>query len=106
MNKSAEIRCMHFHGTEIWSPAPFCRTFTGPELANDAKNFVLSVIDRRVGRRTESNQAPVSYDVNVGEVAAAIESAVASGRLVQVSVFSGRVEVDVVEAVTTIMRDV
>jgi predicted HTH transcriptional regulator len=96
----AEVRCMHFHGTEIVRPAPFYRIFKGNlfEQVDHAENFVLSVINRSVGTRAESVQAPVIYEIPPAVVREAIVNAVAhrdyaSSAAVQVSVFADRVEV-------------
>jgi len=97
---NAEIRCMHFHGTEIIRPVPFYRIFKGNlfEHVDEAVDFVLSKINRSVGTRSASSQAPVSHELPKEVVAEAIVNAVAhrdygSGAAVQVLVFADRVEV-------------
>jgi predicted HTH transcriptional regulator len=97
---NAEIRCMHFHGTEVQRPVPFYRIFKGTafEQVDMAVDFVMSKLDRSVGTRAESIQAPVRYEIPHDVIHEAIVNAVAhrdytlSGS-VQVSVFSDRVEV-------------
>ena len=96
----AEIRCMHFHGTEIQRPVPFYRIFKGNlfEQVDQAVDFVLSKVNRSVGTRAESPRAPVRHELPEEVVAEAIVNAVAhrdytSGAAVQVSVFADRVEV-------------
>lgn len=96
----AEVRCMHFHGTDVQRPAPSYQIFKGRvfEQMDHAANFVLSVIDRRVGTREHSPQAPVSYEIPPDVLREAIVNAVAhrdytSAASVQVSVFADRVEV-------------
>ncbi len=96
----AEVRCMHFHGTEIERPAPFYRIFKGNvfDQVDQAENFVLSVVNRTVGTRAESLQAPVTYEIPPDVVREAIVNAVAhrdyaSAAAVQVSVFADRIEV-------------
>lgn len=96
----AEIRCMHFHGTEVQRPVPFYRIFKGDifEQVDRAVDFVLSTINRSVGTRSESNQAPVVYEIPPDVITEAIVNAVAhrdynSDAAVQVSVFSDRIEV-------------
>jgi len=96
----AEVRCMHFHGTEIQRPVPFYRIFKGTVFVqvDMAVDFVLSKLNRSVGTRAESSQAPVSYEIPPDVVREAIVNAVAhrdytSAGAVQVSVFSDRVEV-------------
>ena len=96
----AEIRCMHFHGTEIQRPVPFYRVFKGNlfEQVDQAVDFVLSKVNRSVGTRAAGPQAPVRNELPEEVVAEAIVNAVAhrdytSGASVQVSVFADRVEV-------------
>jgi ATP-dependent DNA helicase RecG len=97
---SAEVRCMHFHGTEIQRPVPFYRIFKGNvfEQVDMSVDFVMSKLDRSVGTRAESNQAPVRYEIPPDVIREAIVNAVAhrdysSAGAVQVSVFADRVEV-------------
>ena len=97
---SAEVRCMHFHGTEIQRPVPFYRIFKGTafEQVDLAVDFVMSKLNRSVGTRAESVQAPVRYEIPHDVVREAIVNAVAhrdytSSGAVQVSVFTDRVEV-------------
>ena len=97
---AAEVRCMHFHGTEIERPVPFYRIFQGNlfEQVDRAENFVRSVINRSVGTRALSAQAPVTYEIPPAVIREAIVNAVAhrdytSAAAVQVSVFADRVEV-------------
>ena len=97
---SAEVRCMHFHGTEIQRPAPSYQIFQGRlfEQVDRAADFVLSVLNRSVGTRALSAQAPVAYEIPPDVVREAIVNAVAHRDYalaggVQVSVFADRVEV-------------
>jgi predicted HTH transcriptional regulator len=97
---AAEVRCMHFHGTRVERPAPSYQIFKGTifDQVDRAVDFVLSVLNRRVGTREQGPQAPVSYDVPPDVVQEAIVNAVAhrdyaSRGSVQVSVFADRVEV-------------
>ena len=50
---AAELRCMHFHGTEIQRPAPSYQIFKGNlfEQTDQGADFVLSKLDRSVGTR-------------------------------------------------------
>lgn len=96
---SAEVRWMHFHGTEIVRPVPFYRIFKGHlfEQADTALDFVLSKLDRSVGTRAQSVQAPVRQEVPPDVVREATVNAIAhrdyaSDATVQVSVFADRVE--------------
>ena len=97
---SAEVRCMHFHGTEIARPVPFYRIFKGNlfEQVDEAVDFVLSKLNRSVGTRAHSAQAPVRLEIPLDVVREAIVNAIvhrdyASNAAVQVSVFADRVEV-------------
>ncbi len=99
--QAAEIRCMHFHGTQVQRPVPLYRIFKGTlfQQVDQATDFVLSVINRAVGTRAESNQAPVTYEIPPDVIREAIINAVAhrdyaaSGEAIQVSVFVDRVEI-------------
>lgn len=97
---ASEVRCMHFHGTEIQRPVPFYRIFKGTlfEQVDMAMDFVVSKLNRSVGTRDESAQAPVRYEIPPDVIREAVVNAVAhrdytSGGAVQVSVFADRVEV-------------
>jgi predicted HTH transcriptional regulator len=97
---SAEVRCMHFHGTEVARPVPFYRIFKGNlfEQVDMAHDFVMSKLNRSVGTRAESAQAPVRYEIPSDVVREAIVNAIAhrdyaSDAAVQVSVFADRFEV-------------
>ena len=97
---SAEVRCMHFHGTEVARPVPLYQVFKGTvfEQVDLATNFVLSVINRSVGTRALSSAAPVAYEIPPEVVREAIVNAIAhrdyaSAAAVQVSVFADRVEI-------------
>lgn len=96
----AEVRCMHFHGTEIQRPVPFYRIFKGTVFGqvDMAVDFVMSKLNRSVGTRAESSQAPVRDEIPHDVIREAIVNAVAhrdyiSAGAVQVSVFADRVEV-------------
>ena len=91
---------MHFHGTEIQRPVPFYRIFKGNafEQVDMAVDFVMSKLNRSVGTRAESIQAPVRDEIPHDVIREAIVNAVAhrdytSAGAVQVSVFADRVEV-------------
>jgi len=62
---AAEVRCMHFHGTEIQRPAPYYQIFQGSlfEQVDRATNFALGVLNRGVGTRALSAQAPVIFEI-------------------------------------------
>jgi predicted HTH transcriptional regulator len=91
---------MHFHGTDIQRPVPFYRIFKGTifEQIDMAVDFVLSKLNRSVGTRAESSQAPVRYEIPPDVIREAIVNAIAhrdytSAGAVQVSLFADRMEV-------------
>jgi len=97
---SSEVKCAHFHGTEVRKPIPFYQVYKGTvfEVTDQALNFVLSKIDLAVGTREKSVQAPVEYEIPPDVVREAIVNAVAhrdytSSGSVQVMLFSNRLEV-------------
>ena len=97
---SSEIRCAHFHGTEVAKPIPSYQVYKGTtfQLVDQAVDFVLSKINLSVGTRAESVQAPVAYEIPKEVVTEAIVNAVAhrnytSNASIQVMLFTDRVEV-------------
>jgi hypothetical protein len=70
---ASELKCMHFHGTELSKPIPSHQVFKGTvfELVDAALDFVLSKVARRVGTRAETTQVPVSYELPHSRIAAA-----------------------------------
>ena len=97
---SSEVRCAHFHGTEVAKPIPSYQVYKGTafQLVDQAVDFVLSKIALSVGTRAESVQAPVNYEIPKEVVTEAIVNAVAhrdytSNASVQVMLFSDRLEV-------------
>jgi len=97
---SSEVKCMHFHGTEVRKPIPSYQIYHGTvfELVDQAVDFVMSKIDRTVGTRALGPQAPVDYELPREAVAEAIVNAVAhrdytSNASVQIMLFSNRLEV-------------
>lgn len=97
---SSEVKCAHFHGTDVRKPIPFYQVYKGTafDLVDQAVDFVLSKINLAVGTREKSNQAPVAYEMPPEVVREAIVNAVAhrdytSNGSVQVMLFSDRLEV-------------
>ncbi|MEW6185123.1 MAG: ATP-binding protein [Thermodesulfobacteriota bacterium] len=97
---SSEVKCAHFHGTQVQKPIPFYQVYKGNlfELVDQAVNFVLSKIDLAVGTRAVSIQAPVAYEIPPEVITEAIVNAIAhrdytSTASVQVMLFSDRLEV-------------
>lgn len=97
---SSEVKCMHFHGTKVQKPIPSYQIYKGTlfELVDQAVDFALSKLARRVGTRDQATQAPVEYEIPREAVAEAIVNAVAhrdyaSAASVQVMLFADRLEV-------------
>ena len=97
---SSEIKCAHFHGTEVRKPIPSYQVYKGTafDLVDQAIDFVLSKISLAVGTREHGTQAPVEYEMPPEVVREAIVNAVAhrdytSNGSVQVMLFSDRLEV-------------
>ncbi len=97
---TSEVKCMHFHGTEIRKPIPSYQIYKGTvfALVDQATDFVMSKIARAVGTREKGPEAPVDYELPERAVAEAIVNAVAhrdyaSNASVQISLFSDRLEI-------------
>lgn len=97
---TSEVKCLHFHGTEVRKPIPSYQIFKGTvfDLVDQAVNFVLSKIDRSIGTRAQGVQAPSQYELPKEAVAEAIVNAVAhrdytSNASIQVMLFADRLEV-------------
>jgi len=97
---TSEVKCMHFHGTAVRKPIPSYQIYKGTtfELVDQAADFVLSKINRHIGTRAESVQAPATYELPKEAVTEAIVNAVAhrdytSNASVQVMLFADRLEV-------------
>jgi predicted HTH transcriptional regulator len=97
---TSKVKCLHFHGTEVRKPIPSYQIYKGTvfEMADQAVDFVLSKIDRAIGTREHSIQAPETYELPVLAVKEAIVNAVAhrdytSNASVQVMLFADRLEV-------------
>ena len=97
---TAEVKCLHFHGTEIKKPIPSYQIYQGNlfHQVDQAVDFVMSNLTRAVGTRAQGPEAPVKYELPKKAVAEAIVNAVAhrdytSKAAVQVMLFSDRLEV-------------
>ena len=97
---NAQVHCFHFHGTEKRKPIASQQPYEGRllEVIDQAVEFVLGKIDRSVGTRATSTQAPVEFEVPRPVIAEAIVNAVAhrnyrNNGFVQVIVFADRIEV-------------
>jgi predicted HTH transcriptional regulator len=97
---AAEIKCMHYHGTEIAKPIPSHQIFTGTlfEQIDQATDFILSKINRIVPPRDLGPVSETRYEIPKEVIQEAVVNAVAhrdytSAASVQISVFSDRIEV-------------
>ncbi len=97
---SSEVKCAHFHGTEVAKPIPSYQVYKGTafELVDQAVDFVMSKISLSVGTRENGPQAPVEYEIPREVVAEAIVNAVAhrdytSNGSIQVMLFTDRLEI-------------
>jgi ATP-dependent DNA helicase RecG len=97
---NAQVHCFHFHGTEKRKPIASQQPYEGRllEVIDQAVEFVLGKIDRSVGTRATSTQAPVEFEIPRPVITEAIVNAVAhrnyrTNGFVQVLVFADRIEV-------------
>jgi ATP-dependent DNA helicase RecG len=74
---TSEIKCLHFHGTEVRKPIPSYQVYKGTvfDLVDQALDFVMSKIVRAVGTRARGPQAPVEYELPEPVVAEAVVNA-------------------------------
>ncbi|MBW1873455.1 MAG: DUF4062 domain-containing protein, partial [Deltaproteobacteria bacterium] len=92
---NSQVHCFHFHGTEKRKPIASHQPYEGRliEVIDQAVEFVLGKIDRSVGTRATSTQAPVEFEIPRPVIAEAIVNAVAhrnyrNNGFVQVIVFA------------------
>ena len=95
-----QVHCLHFHGTEKQKPIASQQPYEGRliQVIDEAVEFVLGKIDRRVGIRETSAQAPVTFEIPRPVILEAIVNAVAhrdyrNNGFVQVIVYADRMEV-------------
>ena len=95
-----QVHCFHFYGTVKQKPIASQQPYEGRliEVIDEAVEFVLGKIDRHVGTRSKSAQAPITFEIPRPVILEAIVNAVAhrdyrSKGFVQVFVFSDRMEV-------------
>jgi hypothetical protein len=99
-HRTAETKCVHCHGAEYQRPFASQQIYGGDlfEQADQARDFVLGKIDRRVGTRAKSARAPRTYELPPEAVGEAIINALAhrdylSNASVEVRLFADRLEV-------------
>jgi predicted HTH transcriptional regulator len=97
---TSEVKCIHFHGTEVRKPIPSYQIYKGTvfDLVDQAVDFVMAKIARSVGTHGQGPEAPVQYELPRDAVVEAIVNAVAhrdyaSNASVQVMLFADRLEV-------------
>ncbi|MFH1706653.1 MAG: ATP-binding protein [Planctomycetota bacterium] len=97
---NAQVHCFHFHGTVKQKPIASQQPYEGRllEVIDQAVEFVLGKLDRSVGTRAQSTQAPVEFEIPRPVITEAVVNAVAhrnyrNNGFVQVMVFADRVEV-------------
>jgi hypothetical protein len=97
---SSEIKCVHCHGIEYRRPFASQQVYTGDlfEQVDQARDFVLSKINRAVGIRKTSAAAPAEYELPPDAVGEGIVNAVAhrdynSNGSVEVRLFPDRLEI-------------
>jgi ATP-dependent DNA helicase RecG len=99
-HRPAETKCIHSHGTEYRRPFASLQVYGGDvfEQADQARDFVLSKINRPVGTRADTITAPATYELPPDAVGEAIVNAIAhrdynSNASVEVRLFADRLEV-------------
>ena len=97
---ASEVKCLHFHGTEPVKPIPDYQVFKGNlfELIDQATDYVMSKLARKVGVRDAGPENTVTYEIPKAAVSEIIINALAhrdyqSDASVQAYVFADRVAV-------------
>jgi predicted HTH transcriptional regulator len=97
---NAQVHCFHFLGTEKRKPIASQQPYEGRllEVIDQAVEFVLGKLDRSVGTRMKSTQAPVEFEIPRSVITEAIVNAVTHRNyrhngFIQVIVFADRIEV-------------
>jgi ATP-dependent DNA helicase RecG len=97
---SADINCLHFHGTEVAKPIPSQQVYKGTlfEMVDAAVDFVMSRLARSVVPSGKQVASDVQYEIPYKVVREAIVNAAAhrnyaSNAGVQVMLFADRLEV-------------
>lgn len=100
VHRTAETKCVQCHGTEYQRPFLSYQIYGGDlfDQADQARDFVLSRINRSVGMRSDSITAPARYELPRDAVAEAIINAIVhrdynSNASVEVRLFSDRLEI-------------
>jgi ATP-dependent DNA helicase RecG len=79
VHRTAEIKCIHCHGTEYRRPFSSLQVYDGDlfEQADQARDFVLSKINRAIGTRAAGNMAPAMYELPPDAMSEGIINAIA-----------------------------
>lgn len=95
-----QVHCLHFFGVEKRKPIASQQSYEGRifEVIDQSVEFVLGKLDRPVGTRAHSTQAPGDFEVPRSVITEAVVNAVAhrdyrSSGFVQVIVYADRIEV-------------
>ncbi len=99
-HRPAETKCVHCHGTNYRRPFASQQIYGGDlfEQVDQARDFVLSKINRSVGTRAGGSTAPATYELPPDAVGEAIVNAVAhrdynSNGSVEIRLFPDRLEI-------------
>lgn len=97
---SSEVKCLHFHGTKAIKPITDYQIYKGNvfELIDQASDYVMSKLARKVGVRDRGPDNDVVYEIPKAAVAEIIINAIVhrdyqSDASVQIYVFSDRIEI-------------
>ncbi|MCY2995754.1 MAG: DUF4062 domain-containing protein [Planctomycetota bacterium] len=97
---TSEVKCLHFHGTEVQKPIPSYHIYKGTvfELVDQAVDFVMAKLNRAVIPRNDRVAGDVEYELPFKAVREAIVNAVThrdytSNASVQVMLFADRLEI-------------
>lgn len=97
---TVEIKCLHFHGTEVRKPIPSYQVYRGTafDLVDQAVDFVLAKLNRAVEPGKDTPASTAQYEIPQWVVREAIVNAVvhrdyASNAAVQIMLFADRLEV-------------
>ena len=97
---NAQVHCFHFLGTEKRKPIASQQPYEGRllEVIDEAVEFVLGKLDRSVGVRADSTQAPGDFEVPRSVITEAIVNATIhrnyrNNGFVQVIVYADRIEI-------------